>query len=240
MTDPSANSFQEGRPRADMSRGHTHDHPFPWTVSHEMNHRETPHLPAGVRRALHCLSLLLLPALAPDGAQALPRSRPPGSGPELRNPNALPYLPKVGAPPLRFQELAPPPDLASRPPAAAPPTPALSPTETSVALANAAAARSTVVATQEAAERIEAPAPATPAPELSTKAAPPAPAKTPPAILPDNARPTVRPEDFLPYFQIPGSARQAGDVTVIVPSAPATPNPAQLPPSSATYRQTPK
>ena len=55
-----------------------------------------------------------------------------------------------------------------------------------------------------------------PAPPISAK-------PIPPAILPDDTRPRVRAEDFLPYFRIPG-----------------VPVPAQLPPSSATYTQTPR
>lgn len=65
--------------------------------------------------------------------------------------------------------------------------------------------------------------------------------KTPPAILPDDLRSTVRPEDFLPYFQIPGSAQNPGDVTLLVPALPKNaPAPATIPASSATYTQTPK
>ncbi len=205
-----------------------------------MNYREPPHLPAGVRRALHCLSLLLLPALAPEGVRALPHSGTPGGRLDLRNANVTPYLPNLGAPPLRIQDASPPPDLVTRPAAAAPPTPALTPTETSVALENAAAARSTAVTTEE---RIE-PAPPPEQPEAPAAQAPvpaPAPEKTPPPILPDNARPTVRPEDFLPYFQIPGSSHRSPDVTLLVPAAPTAPAPAAtLPPSSATYTQSPK
>lgn len=200
-----------------------------------MNHREPPHLRVAVRRALHCLSLVLLPTLAPEGVHALPRSRPPGSGPDLRNAEPNPYLPKLGAPALRFQEATPPPDLVVRPAAAAPPTPPLSPTETSVALANAAAAQSTVAPTRPAPDPASAPAkPA--ATETPAPASPPT--KTPPPILPDAARPSVRPEDFLPYFQIPGAARNPSDVTIIAPAAiNAPPPPAALPPSSATYTQ---
>ena len=203
-----------------------------------MNHREPTHLPAGMRRALHCLSLLLLPALAPDGVHALPRSRPPGSGPDLRNAEPNPYLPKLGAPALRFQDATPPPDLVTRPAAAAPPTPALTPTEASVALANAAAAHPAPASTSEPRTVTSPPAPA---PDANPQPPAAAPVKTPPAILPDNARPSVRPEDFLPYFQIPGSAQQPSDVTLLVPAAPAAPTPpATLPPSSATYTQTPR
>ena len=201
-----------------------------------MNLREPPHLPGGVRRALHCLTALLLQALAPDVAIALPRIRPPGSGPDLRNAEPLPYLPRLNAPPLRFQEATPPPDLVTRPPAAAPPTPALSLTETSVAQANAAAAHTTGAGPPagDTSTKPDSGPPPNPAPAASP-AQPPA--KPPVSILPDSVRPTVRPEDFLPYFQIPGSVRAPADVTLGVPAAPSAPAPATLPPSSATYRQ---
>lgn len=209
----------------------TQDNPFTWTVSYEMNHREPPHLPVGMRRALYCLSLLMLPAMSPGGAQALTRPRPTPDGPERGVDR--PYLPALGAVPLRFQEAAPPPDLVTRPAAAAPPTPALSPTETSVALANAAAAaRPATPSPREPAPA--ATSPATVAPSNS------APAKTPPAILPDDASPSVKPEDFLPYFQLPGSAKTPGDVTVIVPAPRSAPAPAAIPPSSASYTQSPR
>lgn len=200
-----------------------------------MNHREPPHLPAGARRILHCLSLLLLPALAPKTVLSLPRPRP-ASGSSIdaqeMEQSQSPYLPLVGAPLLRFQEATPPPDLVTRPAGAAPPTPALSPTESTVALENAAAAQSTAGATAPLPVEPPAPAPA-------VKPTPTAPAKpTPPAILPDDTHPPVRPEDFLPFFQIPGSATQPGDVNLLVPAPRAAPAPAPLPPSSATYNQT--
>ena len=200
-----------------------------------MNHREPPHLSAGARRALRCLSLFLLPAFAPDGVLALPRTRPSRSGPDLHSMEAIPYLPVVGPPPLRFQEAAPPPDLVTRPAAAAPPVPALSPTEAAVALANAAASASSAALTEASDRLLEEAKP--PAPEPPHPAAPPA--KAPPPILPDSSRPTVRPEDFLPYFQVPVSARAPANVTVVAPVPPAAPAPAPIPASSATYRQTP-
>jgi hypothetical protein len=197
-----------------------------------MNHREPPHLPAAARRALHCLSLLLLPALAPKGADALPRARSGfGGGAGSTQPRPASYLSVIGAPPLRFQEATPPPDLTTRPAAAAPPQPALTPTENSVAVDNAAAARSI------AATPAEPSAPTAPETKPSTKESP-ASTKQPSAILPDDARPAVRPEDFLPYFQIPGSARKPGDVTLLMPVPSTAPTPAPIPPSSATYTQT--
>lgn len=52
-------------------------------------------------------------------------------------------------------------------------------------------------------------------------------------ILPDDTRPKVRAEDFLPFFQPPGANPNPNDVTVAPPPAePGTPTP-----SSATYRQ---
>ncbi len=56
----------------------------------------------------------------------------------------------------------------------------------------------------------------------STQAAPD---ETQPSIIPDDMRPRVRTEEFLPFFQLPG------------PAAPTPPSPDAVPPSSATYRQ---
>ncbi len=59
---------------------------------------------------------------------------------------------------------------------------------------------------------------------------------TPLSILPDETRPQVRPEDFLPYFQAPGSG-QHPNVDVVMPVPWGTPvNPPPIP-SSATYIQ---
>lgn len=192
-----------------------------------MNHREPPQLPVGARKLLRCLSLLLVPALTLDQGHAGPRVTTRAG----RATSSIPYLPALGAISLRFEEVPPPPDLVTKPAAAAPPVPALSPTETSVATANADAARSTVVPPEPVAEE-----------SVETNSAasitPPAPeTKTSPRILPDTTRPVVHPEDFLPYFQLPGTGRP-GDVGVIVPGALTAPAPAPLPPSSATYNQT--
>ena len=145
----------------------------------------------------------------------------------------MPYLAFVGALPLRFQQATPPPDPIARPAAAAPPIPPLTPTESTVALANAAATLSAKTAVPALG--------ATPAPEPKP-AAKDAPFKSAPrAILPDDTRPMVRPEDFLPYFQIPGTAKSVGEVNVIMPASVITaPAAAPLPPSSATYTQSPK
>lgn len=222
-----ANPFQEPRRVPIFFAGIIRTIHYSWTVSHEMNHREPPHLPVGVRRALRCLSILLVPALTLDEGMAGPRLRS-----TIRSSaDSTPYLPVLGSPSLRIEEALPPPDLVTRPAAAAPPVPALSPAESSVAAANADAARSTAVAPDDT--HIET-KPAATASTSEPAAKPPAP------ILPDTSRPIVHAEDFLPYFQIPGSAKQAGDVTILMPGAPSAPAPGPLPPSSATYTQSPR
>lgn len=197
-----------------------------------MNHREPPQLSVGARRALRCLSLLLLPSLAPQAAHSIPRSRPAtGRADEPGHQEPVPYLVAIGAPPLRFQRPAPPPDLVTHPAAGGPPVPPLTPTESTVAQANAAAAQSAAIrpatdpATAEAKPK-EAPPPPKPAP-----------ART---ILPDDTRPAIKPEDFLPFFQIPGTAKAPGEVNVIAPATLTAPATTPMPPSSATYTQTPK
>lgn len=200
-----------------------------WNVFFEMNHREPPHLPAaGMRRAIQCLSLALLQVMASDNATALPQTRPLGSGPEQPHGGSVPYLAAVGPPGLRFQIPAPPPAIRELSPMATAPG---GTTEDTAALANNEAVRP---ATEHAPPRHStSPESATTTPGTST------PAKSPQPILRDNITPTVRAEDFLPYFQIPGSAQNPSDVTLLVPAAPSAPAPAAIPPSSATYRQTP-
>jgi hypothetical protein len=193
-----------------------------------MNHREPSHATSAARRARHCLSLLLLPALGPESSHASVRQRVAQvSGLDLQSAEreSVPYLLAFSSPSLRFQEA--PPDLATRPAAAGPPMPGLNPAETAVAQANASAAHPAATQDQPALAEKSEPKP----PGLA------APKATPTAILPDETRPQVRPEDFLPYFQIPGATPPAGDVTPYVP--PARSAPVALPPSTATYRQTP-
>jgi hypothetical protein len=70
---------------------------------------------------------------------------------------------------------------------------------------------------------------------------PPAKPAGPRSILPDDTRPSVKPEDFLPFFQIPGTAKAPGEASLIIPaSALVAPTASPIPPSSATYTQTPK
>ena len=198
--------------------------PLTWNVSHEMNHREPPHQAVGLRRALRYVSLLLLPTLAPKFVSGISESHPNlGAALDLRNgePVLQPYLAIVGGPPLRFQNAPPPPDLTVRPAAGARSIPIVAlveappaPVESKLAPATAALAAIT---------------------EFPAHAEPVTPAKAPPpSIITDDARPTIRPEDFLPYFQIPG---QAGGVNVLVPVPRDALAPAPLPPSTATSTQ---
>jgi hypothetical protein len=197
-----------------------------------MNQREPPHLPVENRKTLHYVALLLLPTLAPLIALASGRVRSSGHQ-SARLDDSAPYLQAVGAPPIRFRDRAPPP--------AQSPPPSLfgavrlegdslegATNRPDVLLARPTAPPDDLSATGESTGPTKPTAPA---------AKPPPP--PPPSIIPDDTRPTVRPEDFLPFFQLPGSASAPGGVGVIVPVPMAAPTPVTLPPSSATYRQTP-
>ncbi|MBI2517580.1 MAG: hypothetical protein HYV95_11815 [Opitutae bacterium] len=183
-----------------------------------MNLRAHPPRLAGARWATFRLVLGLLPAVATSA---------PSMAPEIAGSAASrPYLTVAGAAPLRFEEPTPPPppDHMIRPAAGAPPQPTAPDTATT----------SESEPTKEAAKSLATGTPA-PADTTSPETTQPAPkGKTPPpAILPDDTRPRVRPEDFLPFFQFPGSAANPNDVTLV----PTPPAPGQQPPSSATYRQ---
>jgi hypothetical protein len=190
-----------------------------------MNHCEPRRTPAAARNAFNCFAAGLL--LAPLGVQALPFTRPLGRG--LAQPleeSATPYLRTLSAPELRFQS--------------APPLPAASvrPTLDSAAAKNADAPENSPVAGN--APTVESPAADSPASTSAAAPATSAPQKTPPPVLRDTVTPVVRPEDFLPYFQVPGSARNAEDVTLLVPITPSAPSAAPIPASSATYTQSPR
>lgn len=168
--------------------------------------------PRGRNQALTGLALLLAPGLAFDTYAAKSRQR------EWRAPDSSPYLIATGPPGLRFCAPQAPPEPEFRPVASGPPVPGLSAQETIVATANTAAVQS---AAGEAMKKLE---PARPMPGATLPSATPKP--NPPAILPDDTRTQTRAEDFLPYFEIPGARSAAA--------------PGSLPPSSATYTQTPK
>ncbi len=186
-----------------------------------MNHREPPHPTAGVRKAKLCLALLVLSSLAPTGAQAaLRKPVPPKADPAS-------YLPAIAAPALRFQAAPPPREQITKIALAKPAPKPVTLIESSIPRASDAIARAAADAKAAAADKTD------------TKPATTTPAKTPSQIIPDEIRPSVHPEDFIPFFQIPGSARAPANVNVIVPAIPSVPTPAALPSSSATYRQTP-
>lgn len=189
-----------------------------------MNHREPTSVPPGTGQALPCLALLLLPLLAlnrawsrPNLSAAVPMTVPGG------------YLIAVGAPSLRFQEATPPPDLVMRPPASAPPKVASgdSASRPDVLLYTPEVTSATVpgmVATEKASSNHPE---ETSAEEIHV----------PPPILRDELQHQARPEDVLPYFQIPA---QGGNLDVIVPVPRSPRSAAPLPQSSATYTQSPK
>ncbi len=198
-----------------------------------MNHREPPLSPAGLSKALNCLLLVLLPATATDNAFALSRIRPPGSGPELHHAGAIPYLSTVGAPPLRFRS-PPPIPTPSVPLESHLPPPPRDASEDVTTLPNERPTPSDSSAASNPEINPSTGEPANFQPLL------PGPIKEPQPIMRDSLTPTIRAEDFLPFFQIPGAGRASADVTLLVPVAPAAPAaPASIPPSSATYRQTP-
>lgn len=198
-----------------------------------MNHREPPLSPAGLSKALNCLLLVLLPVTATDNACALTRIRPPGSGPELHNAGAIPYLSTIGAPPLHFR--SPPLPPAPSTPIHASPAPIIRDASEDVTI---------LTKTEDAPSNPSAlPNSASDLPNdgrLNPQDPIPAHSKVPEPILRDSLAPTIRAEDFLPFFQIPGSGRDSADVMLLVPVSPGVPAaPTSIPPSSATYRQTP-
>jgi hypothetical protein len=139
--------------------------------------------------------------------------------------HSRPYLRVVAAPPLRFDNPEPPPDLAARPPAGGPPKlPEKDPAKPDVILPKPASA------TQSAGTTLTIESRVTVAPTAPTPAgAPAAPASLP--ILPDDVHSQVRAEDFLPYFQYPGArSGRSGEAT-------APPAAAAVPRSSATYTE---
>ena len=204
-----------------------------------MNQREPTTAPKGAGQALPCLALLLLPLFMAQRAW----SRPPVRLVVEIGQESKPYLTAIGAPLLRFAEAAPPPDLVGRPAAGAPPHP-VEGEEAGPDAATKPGQRKAVVPPTAQADVTLPPAPVSgalpvngnakkPVNESSDASAPET--RTPPPILQDELHPPARPEDFLPYFQIPTA--HPGDANIVVP-VPRTPAP--LPQSSATYTQTPK
>ncbi len=133
-----------------------------------------------------------------------------------------PYLMVIGSPPLRFQEPSLPLGSMEQTPVALPPNPATVPKPVS--------ARSTGAPPPP----VKPSAPGGPKPNsapgdtITSAGQPAGHDQVLPSIIPDEMRPRVRPEEFLPFFQLPGSGQQ---------DAPAPEAPSTLPPSSATYRK---
>jgi hypothetical protein len=187
-----------------------------------MNQRVTSPGTANGRRAWLFFSLLL-PALASKVSTQHPS--PPiqadSDAPPYPQNDSRPYLRVISTPPLRFEDLLPPPDLSVRPPAGAPPKfPAKEKTGPDVVLPPKPPAAAAAAAASAKANEIHA---------GSTTAAAPAP-PVPSAILPDDVPSQVRAEDFLPYFQYPGAGRRVRGEG----QPPAAPS---LPASTATYTQ---
>jgi hypothetical protein len=138
-----------------------------------------------------------------------------------------PYLRFIGPPPLRFQDILPPSDVAARPPPGGPPK--------SGGKTAADIVRMPVLEVPVAAQPVLPVAAAKPDGTEKTKPAakpdalPPGPAP----LVPDDGAPKARPEDFLPFFQFPGA--KTPSLGAGAPAAPSVPG--IQPPSSATYQQ---
>jgi hypothetical protein len=181
-----------------------------------MNHREPSQVPAGMRTALRCLTLLTLSALLPKGMLAGLYVRIQVRAHAGDPAESQPYLTAQGCTPLRFREATVTPQVPEVPAATAPPQPHLTQAESTVSQANAAAVQ-----------------PPPPKPPSETSAATAdndaQPANNAPiSILPDTVRPQLQAEDFLPFFVIPDAAK---------PAVPAPSEPGKLPPSTATYTE---
>jgi hypothetical protein len=134
-----------------------------------------------------------------------------------------PYLKAIGSPPLRFQEPPLPLGSMEQTPVAPPPNPATVP--------KPASARSGGEPPPPPVKpsALGGPKPATAPDDTVASAGQQAGHdQALPSIIPDEMRPKVRPEEFLPFFQLPGS----GQHEVPAPEVPPT-----LPQSSATYRK---
>ncbi|HEY0946770.1 MAG TPA: hypothetical protein VGD81_15930 [Opitutaceae bacterium] len=194
-----------------------------------MTFSQPPPLSAGRRpqlpRIAWLLPLLASPALAVHAppfvlrpAQAAARS-------------SLPYLAAADPVAMRFAPPMPDPVVEPRLAAAAPPVPG-GPSE-EIAAANRGAqlppepSRSPAETAMPATEFD-----ATVAPPETANATPPDRPPAPVALLPDDLRREIRPEDVLPFFQPPG-----GNFILAVPPPASAPAGPALPPSSATYRQ---
>jgi|SRR5580658_3554697 hypothetical protein len=151
----------------------------------------------------------------------------PAAASKMDNQYSACYLQAVGSPALRFQEAPPPPQpmqvllrLAAAEAQVAEPNPPPAPAEPA-AVKPAAPAPVPVSAPPKPVEGPDIVRPPSPPTAAAEMAAP---------ILPDDTQTRVRPEDFLPFFQYPGSAPRDNGV-------PVPPAPPPQPQSTATYTQ---
>lgn len=185
----------------------------------------------GTGRVVRALSFALLPVLTMEGGQYDMFRHGPGAvpaptsrkdtPPPKEDTASRPYLAVIAPPSLRFRDIPAPPPFDLEPTAGGPayledqpqPAPRLT----------AQPAKDKVILTPEDLAREHG----TPLPASSEKRVE---KQDIPAILPDDLRREVRPEDLLPFFQFP---RGSGMIETNVPVPPAP----QQQPSSATYRQ---
>jgi len=208
-----------------------------------MNSREPSRTRLRVRPSPRYLALLLLPVLAPEFASAAPRPRP-SAGLTVRffSEPPIAYLRHIDPVPLRVR------------PAPLPPAPWSKTMSTLPGEVVDSAEIEPVVAEAPATSFFGQPtpgsgfiaeptlhAPATSPESLTRKPEPGAePTVRPPApILIDDLRPTVRPEDFLPFFLLPGTHSGDTATTIVVPVPRQAPAPGTQPPSSATFTRSP-
>ena len=184
---------------------------------------------AGLRWGRLLLALLLPPLVTGISQYSVPPiTHTLGADYPPPEEDARTYLHVVGPPPLRFEELevVPQKDVSTRPPPGAPPPPPAiekQPGHNSIMDVLLAPGWTGMDDHPSKSEMKKAKSSST-----AAKAGAP-------AILPDEGTSRVHPEDFLPFFQFPGSARNGGaDSNSGVPT-PAVPG--QLPASSATYQQ---
>lgn len=189
-----------------------------------MNHHQR-HTPPGAKRTLHFFALLFAAVLLCSKAAAtfLPRRLHPAP----QKVTARGYLVVGSAPELRFQEAVPPAVRVTTKPTASSASPAAP-----IASRDVVSPSEATTAVSESAVPNEAPAEEKTS--SKTRTGPPG------RIIPDATRPVARPEDFLPFFRFPSAGDHSGRAEVLVPVPPATASGTPLPPSSATYTQSPK
>jgi hypothetical protein len=190
-----------------------------------MNFRANKPFLARLRKAWYFCCFGVTPALTGKVAEQYYANAGKGAAPfelEQLGPSH-PYLTVIGPPPLRFQAPPLPASPTEQTPVAKPPSPASVP--------KPAASKSAGSPPPPPPGKPDAASPKSAQPtggaEFSAGQQP-GQDQAQPSIIPDEMRPRVRPEEFLPFFQLPGSG---------APDARDPERPPPLPPSTATYRQ---